>query len=318
MKNKPFLPCFLTILLSSCSVNANNIESKIFCFDTYIDIRLYEGTKAYGLDIINIMKKYDELTDNYRARDVNNVYTINHTNEQVQIDPGLWTLLNNSEAVQTMGAYNFDPFCGSLAKLWKATLENNQVLDNETIASELVKINASSMELMDLEYVTRVGEAEIDLGGIAKGYALDIAKQYLDSKKVTKYIIDAGSSSILLGEKDTKDGLFNIGLKDIKNAYLKAKNCFVSTSGTSEQLTVIDGVKYSHIVNPKTGSVVSLHDSVIVLTDSGYYGDALSTSMMMNTIEEIKEIEASHNVKAIVIDDGKISYKNDSIEVYYH
>jgi thiamine biosynthesis lipoprotein len=116
---------------------------------------------------------------------------------------------------------------------------------------------------MDLEYVTRVGEAEIDLGGIAKGYALDIAKQYLDSKKVTKYIIDAGSSSILLGEKDTKDGLFNIGLKDIKNAYLKAKNCFVSTSGTSEQLTVIDGVKYSHIVNPKTGSVVSLHVSVI-------------------------------------------------------
>ena len=116
----------------------------------------------------------------------------------------------------------------------------------------------------------------------------------------------------------TKDGLFSIGLKDVKNAYLKLKNCFVSTSSISEQGVTIDGVKYSHIINPVTGSAINTNDAVVVITDDGYLGDALSTSMMMNSVEEIKNIENEQNVKAIVINDGKITYKNNDIEVYYH
>lgn len=316
MKNKCVLLCFLPFLLTSCS---SPMKDSFLCFDTTISYSIY-GMSFLDTRFINdTFSIMDSLFDSYHQRGVTNVYSINQTNEEVDIGESvLYGILEKSLQVQSRGATYFNPLCGSLSKLWKESLDKKQVLSQEVIDAEFAKINSSNLLLKDDYKVQRVGEAEIDLGGIAKGYALDVAKDYLESKEVTNYIINAGSSSILLGEKNTKDGLYNIGIKDIKNAYFKAKNCFVSTSGIREQLTIIDSVKYSHIVNPVTGSVVPKHDTVIVITDSGFYGDALSTSMMMNTVEEIQQIEIDHNVKAIVIDDNQITYKNSEIEVYYH
>ena len=70
------------------------------------------------------------------------------------------------------------------------------------------------------------------------------------------------------------------------------------------------------IINPKTGSALNLQEAVIVISDKGYIGDALSTSMMMNTLEEIKAIESAQNVKCIVINNNSVTYHHPSIEVY--
>ena len=318
MKNKSYVLTLLPIFLISCSTNTKTVESKIFCFDTYVDVKLFEGQNDDVKEIESIFKIYDKLSDNYQSRDVNNVYTINQTNDSVTVDEQLFKMLQASFEVHNKGAAYFNPLCGTLAKKWKEALDNKQVLDNETITTELNKINTTTVSFAENNLITRTGEAELDLGGIAKGYALDVVKSYLDEKEIKQYLINAGSSSILLGEKNTKDGLFTVGLKDVNNAYLKMKNCFVSTSSISEQNAVINGVTYSHIINPVTGSAVSENDAVIVISDTGYIGDALSTSMMMNTVEEIKSIETEQNIKAIVIKNGNITYKNDSIEVYYH
>ena len=96
------------------------------------------------------------------------------------------------------------------------------------------------------------------------------------------------------------------------------KNCFVSSSSVSEQGVEINNVTYSHIINPVTGSAVNENDAVIVVSDYGYYGDAMSTSLMMNTIDEIKAIEKEHNIKTIVIKNNAISYCNEGLEVYHH
>lgn len=318
MKNKGFLLGFLPFLLISCSKNANPIESKFFGFDTYVDIKIYDGSKEDVSELENIFSTYDKLSDNYKERDVTNLYTINNTNENVVVDEKLYQMLQVSFEAKNKGATYFDPLCGSLAKKWKEAINNKQVLADDVISNELTKINNTTFSFLDSNTVKRDGEAELDLGGIAKGYALDQVKSYLDNKDIHQYLINGGSSSILLGEKNTKDGLFNVGLKDIPNAFLKVKNCFVSTSSISEQGVEIDGVKYSHIINPLTGSATSLNDGVIVISENGSLGDALSTSMMMNTIDEIKEIESNQGVKAIVIKDGAITYKNNGIEVYYH
>ena len=135
---------------------------------------------------------------------------------------------------------------------------------------------------------------------------------------VKQYLINGGSSSLLLGEKNTKDGLFTIGLKDLNNAYLKLKNCFISTSSISEQGVKIGDITYSHIINPNTGSAINENDAVIVISDNGALGDALSTSMMNNTVDEITAIETQYNVQTIVIKNNKVIYKNSGIEVSYH
>ena len=311
------LPFLLVIPLTSCQ-QTPALESKVFCFNTVVESKLYEGSKNDLKEVEKIFKFYDAISDNYQARDITNVYSINQTNNEIEIDPQLYELLKVSINVKNEGAKYFNPFCGSLAKLWKESLKNLEILDENVKFVEIQNIKDSSLLFKDNNKVERVGTAEIDLGGIAKGYALDMAKNYLDSKGISHYLLNAGSSSVLVGEKKSEDGLFSVGLRDIDNAYLKLKNCVVSTSGTSVQGVTIYDITYSHIINPETGSAINNFDAVIVISEKGYYGDALSTSMMMNTIDEIKEIEQEHNVKTIVVKDKKIVYQNSEIEVYYH
>ena len=316
MKFKPLLTALLIIPLISCSQDSS-LESKVFCFDTAIDIRLFEGEKNNLKDIENIFNYYDKITDNYKERDTNNVYSINHTNEDVKVDETLYSVLQKSFALKEDVCY-FNPLCGSLVKKWKESLKSSQILDETTISNELTKMNNSSVLFKENSVVQRLGEAEIDLGAVAKGFALDEVKSYLGSKSYSKYLISSGYSSILLGQKSSDDGLFSVGLSDIENAYLKLSNCFVSTSGVSTQGVKIDDQMYSHIVNPYTGSAINNYDTVIVVSDSGYLGDALSTSFMLSSVDEIKAVEQSKNVKALVIKDKTIIYKNESLEVYYH
>lgn len=316
MKLKSLLSTLLIIPLISCS-QASSLESKVFCFDTAIDIRLFEGEKQNLNDIENIFSYYDKISDNYKQRDVNNVYLINNTNDDVLVDETLYSMLQKSFALKEEIRY-FNPLCGSLAKKWKESLKSSQILDEATIQSELNKMNNSSVLFKDNNLIQRLGGAEIDLGAVAKGFALDEVKKYLDSKSFSKYLINSGYSSILLGQKQSDDGLFSVGLSDIDNAYLKLSNCFVSTSGVSTQGVKIDDQIYSHIVNPYTGSAINNYDTVIVISSSGCLGDAISTSFMLSSIDEIKQVEQTQNVKAIAIKDKNIVYKNESLEVYYH
>ena len=316
MNHKIIMPFIAVLSLTSCSKN-EMVTDRFFCFDTYVEIRLYNNDENAVKELKNIFTLYDKLSDNYQRRDLTNIYSINQTNSEELVDENLYKLLETSIDVRNKGATYFNPLCGSLAKKWKNALNNQQILDELTVNQELEKMNNSSINLSGSNYIQRDGEAEIDLGGIVKGYVLDEAKEYLDGLNYKQYIINAGNSSILLGEKNTKDGLFNIKINDIENGYLKLKDCVVSTSSKSVQGVTINGVTYSHIINPINGSAINENDAVIVISDCGYYGDAMSTSMMMNTIDEIKDLEIKHNIKTIIIKNGNIAYKNDEIEVYH-
>ena len=311
MKNSKFFifPIIFSTLLVSCSNKKTS-----FYFDTYVTISLLEGKKKDVENIENIFSKLDKLTDNYNSRDLNNVYTINHTNDWVEVDPDLFNLLKKSIPQNEHDLKSFNPLCGSLSKKWKDSLTNNEILSNEIITSELEKMNSTYVEFSENNKVRRIGEGEIDLGGAAKGYAIDKVKEYLVSKGYKKYLVDAGSSSILLGEKKGgKD--YVVKISDLDNAYLSLKNCFVSTSSFSTQKVEIDGVNYSHIIDPITGSAINKHDAVIVVSETGLIGDILSTAFVNESLDSIKEIEQIYNVKSIVIKDKTIIYKNDGLEV---
>lgn len=315
MKARKLLPLLLvSILTTSCSTDYSD---RIFAFDTYININIASKTQEVVGTVKDIIKQFDIITDNYLERTENNVYTINHTSEPVEVHELLKYLLMLARHVPNEGAKYFSMFCGSLAKKWKESLAKGEVLSNEVIQEELEKINNTSINLLlDGNYVQKTGEAEIDLGGIAKGYTLDIVKTYLQTENIRYYLVNAGSSSILLGEKKSDNGYYTVGLNDIPNSYIKLKNCFFSASGNLEQGVTIGDVTYSHIVNPFTGSTLTQYDTVRVVTESGYLGDALSTSLMLSSLEEIKKVEQDLNIQVIVSKDNQIVYKSDSLEVY--
>lgn len=318
MKFKSLILLFAIPLLS-CSQQAKTIESRVFCFDTSVHVKIESSEKNYLSDIENIFYQYDELSDNYQNRDITNVCSINNNlYSDITIENELYDLLQTSFSVMEEGANYFNPLCGSLAKKWKESLKENQLLEDDILSEELLKLNSSQVIFRENNVIQKIGDAEIDLGGIVKGYALDKVLEYLKEKEIKNYLINAGNSSILLGEKNADDGYFTVGLSDLNKAYLKLKNCFVSTSSKSVQGVKIGDITYSHIINPTNGSAINENDAVIVISDKGYLGDALSTSMMMNTVEEIKVIEQAQNVKVIVIKNNAVIYSNPNIEVMYH
>ena len=313
MKRNIIIPLLL-VCLSSC--NASPKEGRFTFFDTKAVVRLYEGNEENIKTLSKDFSLLDRLSDNYLSRDIFNVYEINKSNDVVSVDPALYDLLKTSFTYASTYK-QFNPLCGSLTKKWKEALKDNQVLSQEVINAGLEKINNTTVEFLDNYQIQRTGEAEIDLGAVAKGYALDGACSYLSSQNIHQYLVNLGDSSILLGEKNTDDGLFTIKIKNLDNSYLKLKNCYISTSSISEQGKKIGDVTYSHIVNPVTGSVVNLHDAVIVITSNGALGDILSTAMMNYTIEEIKQIEQSENVKCIVIKDNAAEYCHEGINIVH-
>lgn len=318
MNNKKFFPLLLVALLSSCS-SKEIVVNGLHAFDTFVDFKLFEGNETDKNELISLINDYDHMSDNYKlVAGINNVSSINSTNEEVEIDARLYTMLTSAFKYHEYHAYNFNPLCGSLAKKWKESLQKGEILSQNIIDEELIKMNNSALEFMGENKVKRVGEAEIDLGGLAKGYVLDEIYGYLVFHNINHYLVNAGSSSILLGKKNNNDGYFTVGINEkiLPNSYLKLKDCFVSTSSLVEQGVKIGDITYSHIINPTTGDATNLQEAVIVVSSSGYKGDALSTSLVNCSLEEIKQVEQEENIKVIVVNNKTITYKSESLEVY--
>ena len=330
------LPLLIAVSLTACS-KETFIEGTLFLFDTTVTYRIKNVRSSASnseREFIRIIKNIDAISDSYKKRDITSVYDLNQTNEKVQISDDLYDLLSWSNEAQKIAPY-YNPLVGSLSKLWKEALTKNEVLSDTTIQEELEKINNSELVIEETEaglFAQRIGEATIDLGAIAKGYAIDKCQEYLSSHSSGDYLINAGRSSILLGENSEEKantfkgpnpykGFYSVRVNELSNKpSFYVVNSVISTSGVSEQGVKIGDATYSHIVNPLTGSAISLYDTVIVVSYAGNYGngalgDALSTSFMMSSLEEIKEAETNYGVKAIVIKDDTVIYKNADIEL---
>ena len=325
------LPLLIAVSLTACDKEAFH-EGTYFLFDTTITYKI-KATKEVEKETIKILKNIEAISDSYNKRDVTSVYDLNQTNEKIQISEDLYDLFNWVKEAEKVAPL-FNPLVGSLSNKWKQSLENNEVLSKDIIQSELAKINSSELIIEETEqgmFAQRIGEAQIDLGAIAKGYALDKCQDYLKANTSGDYIINAGNSSILLGvNSETKPNNFK-GPNPYHQQYsvavneLSNKPCFhstrsiVSTSGISEQGVKIGGTTYSHIINPVTGSAVNNFDAVIVINDYSYgrgaIGDALSTSLMMSSLEEIKQAETEIGFEVIVIKDDNVLYKSAGLEL---
>lgn len=311
----------MVVSLSACDVLKKTYNEHLFCCGTYIDISMTLINKKPLSDTINIFNDIDTVADAYAAREKANIYDLNKTNEKLEISKELYDLLTVANDLAKEFEL-FNPLVGSLANEWKESLNKAQILPEGTIKAELDIIKNSSLVLEENNgkyYATRNGEAKIDLGAVAKGYALDrVYNEVLKDSDVTDYIVDAGSSSVLLGKCSKANEYYDNG--DNYNIFIRygygrfaANSCVISTSSIWEQAAQIEHTWYSHIVNPITGSAAVKNATVIVVSEpgKGALGDVLSTVLTMCSPEEMKQIETKYNVKVAAFDeDGYPIYQN--------
>lgn len=153
----------------------------------------------------------------------------------------------------------------------------------------------------------------IDLGGIAKGYAVDNCIGLLKKRGITNAIVTAGGDSRLLGDRRGRP--WRVGIRDPRQRdgvamVLPLVDVAISTSGDYERYFEVDGVRHHHIINPKTGKSASGVRSVTVIGPDGVTTEGLTKSVfILGPKKGLRLIESLPNVDAIVIDaTGNIFY----------
>jgi len=205
--------------------------------------------------------------------------------------------------VKSSGA--FDPSVGPLIALWKSAAKRDALPSDSEIDgarslvgfSDLVKVDGNDISF-DREGV------KLDFGAIAKGEIVDGAVKLLRSRGVTNGLVEAGGDAFAFGNRRFRFGIQDPTAKDKLMGTLEIGEGAIVTSGNYERYSEIDGKRYSHILDPRTGYPVK-NDlvSVTVTGGSAASADAMATALMvMGRKMGVKLIQANDGMDAIFVE----------------
>jgi thiamine biosynthesis lipoprotein len=221
----------------------------------------------------------------------------------------------------------FDISIAPLWKLWKSAERSGILPDHAAIRSVLPSVGYENIKLNEKKRTVRFlkPSMEIDLGGIAKGYAVDCALGALREHGITAALVDAGGDIAAVGRPPNaktwrigvrKPGLRGTRMPEIINLTAGA----VATSGDYERYVEIAGKRFSHIIDPRTGSPVEGMSSVTVIAPDATAADALATTCsVLGPVEGLNLAARLDNVEVMYIiasDSGPLTIKSHGFDGY--
>jgi len=259
--------------------------------------KIYEKVKVVD-DTCNIYNPDSEL-----ARLNTSAYR-----EPFNCGPLLWKLLLISKKYYELTGGAFDVTAGPLMKLWGFHSKLKQLPPEEKI-KEVERHIGLDKVIFDMKNHTvrfTVPGMKLDLGGIAKGFAVQQAAEFALSEGVKRGIINLSGNAYCFPEPFPGRKTYVIGIRNPldKNTVCGKTgmlNLSVATSGDYERYVVINGRHYGHIMNPATGKPVENILSVTVVTPSGTDADALSTSVFVKGAKFAEKYSSAHSDTSFLI-----------------
>lgn len=312
--------------LSGCGEKAAESETRtVYAMDTVMNLTVYGEKAASALE--NAEKELHTLDGEVLSRTAegSELSALNAANGEAvsyAADDSLPELIETALTISEATDGAFDPTLAPVLDAWGFTKETRRVPSSDELAALLARTGRDKIALKktaDGYLVTLSGGAQLDLGGIAKGYAADLLRAQLEKEGVTSATLDLGGDVFVMGKK--RDGSdWRIAVKDPGDteSYLgivSASDAFIVTSGVYERYFEENGVRYHHILDPKTGSPAeSGLVSVTVLCENGAWADALSTACFVlgpDGALALRDDLAAQGVAfelVFVTDDGRVLY----------
>lgn len=303
---------FMTALIGACgsqekeSTNESSTIAKglrkdpyaqeQFLLGTYTRIRVYDEGKKEALTpaFERIKVLGDKITINEHGSEIDAVNE-NAGIQPVKVSPEIYQLVKKAKeySVESEGAFNL--VIGGITQLWRIGFDDARKPSQAEIDQALKTLNYNKVQLDDTNQTVYLEEKGmiIDLGAIAKGYIADEVGIVLREEGVTSGIIDLGGNVLVIGHSNRgADQPWKIGIQDPNDARgsvigsIEEMDKSVVTSGIYERYLELDGEKYHHIFDTKTGYPVD-NDvaSVSIITDHSIDGDALTTLVFAKGIE---------------------------------
>lgn len=241
----------------------------------------------------------------------------------VKVDQEVFNLIYRSVRISELTQGAFDITYGSIDKrLWNFDKTMTSLPDKETARKMVQLINYKNI-VLDKKAGTvflREKGMRIGFGGIGKGYAADRARLILEQNGVTGGVVNAAGDLTTWGtQPNGKPWTVGIADPDAKQhpfSYLDISNMAVATSGNYEKYVTIDGKRYSHTIDPKTGLPVSGIKSVTIICSNAELADALATPVtVMGVKAGLDLINQMKNIACIIIDDNDRLYTSKNINI---
>ncbi|AWM74698.1 MULTISPECIES: FAD:protein FMN transferase [Lactobacillus] len=212
-------------------------------------------------DSFTLIDHYEDLlTVN---RDESEVMDVNHAagKHPVQVSSGTYDLIKLA-VEESRKNFGFNALIGPVVKLWAIGFKDAHVPTDDQIKERMKLIDPFSVDLNDVDQTVFLKKSgmELDLGGIAKGWIADRIKDYWMAYGVHAGIINLGGNILLVGDSPKRtSGQWSVGVQDPKEprgnniASVMVPQCSAVTSGTYERYLEVDGHKYHHLIDPRTG-----------------------------------------------------------------
>lgn len=310
MKNKFFFLSILIAILGACSQPKK--ELKLVKFEgeaqgTYYAVTYFDGdNRNFQTSIDSLLATFDQCASIYQKNSL--ISRINNNESGVKVDSIFIHIFNLAQQIskETNGA--FDCTVGPLVKAWGFSIKENKDLEIPKIDTLMQYIGYQKVKIEHGVFVKESPQIMIDFNAIAQGYSTDLIAHFLKSKGIENYLVDVGGEVLGKGEKidgspwivGIEKPADNAESERIVQTRVMLKDKALCTSGNYRKYRMINGKKYSHEIDPKTGNPVT-HNllSVSVMASDCGAADAYATAFMVMGLKKSKAFLVNHPELAV-------------------
>ncbi|WP_231391017.1 MULTISPECIES: FAD:protein FMN transferase [unclassified Aquimarina] len=319
-----FTLLFLATISSSFSQQIYKRTLKLM--GSRFDITVVEKDKTTANQYIDIaveeIERIEKLISSWDKNSQTSLINNNAGVNPVKVDTELFDLIFRAIQISKLTDGAFDISYASMDRIWKFDNSMKEMPSEEEIKTSVARVGYKYIVLdkkKSTVFLTQKG-MKIGFGAIGKGYAADKAKNLLISKGVHAGIINASGDMNTWGKQpdgsEWKVAITNPLNKNNAFALLPVVEKAVVTSGNYEKYVILDGKRYSHIIDPRTGYPSTGIVSATVFAPKAELADALATSVFVMGIETgLNRINQLNGIECIIIDDQGNIHTSDHIKI---
>jgi len=288
---------------------------------TVVALNEKNGNEFIDLAILEITRT-EKLISSWDLESQTSLINSNAGITPVRVDKELFGLIERSIAISKLTKGAFDISYASMDRIWKYDGSMTQMPTEKEITSSVKKVGYQNIILNNEEQTVflKLKGMKIGFGAIGKGYAADKAKELLINKGVKSGIINASGDLNAWGKQsngnDWMVAITNPLNKEKAFSWLPVNNAAVVTSGNYEKFVKFNGIRYSHIIDPRTGYPSTGIISVTIFTTSAEFADAISTSIFVMGVETgLDFINQLKGVDCIIVDENNKVITSENIEL---
>jgi FAD:protein FMN transferase len=290
---------------------ARVLEERAAIMGTEIAILIADETEEAARGAIRAgfaqMRRIDDLMTDWRAspfEEINRMAGI----APVKVSDEILYVVQESIRISKLTGGNFDISYAGAGRLWDFKRSPPVVPAKEAIEASLELVGYSKIQVRADEKTVFLPAKgmRIGLGGIAKGYSIDCAVRAIRERGIRNFAVNAGGDLTVRGRKGGR--LWRVSIRHPRDqgrniALLPISNGTVATSGDSERFFVVDGVRYCHILDPRTGIPARECQGVTLVAKEACLADALATAVfVMGPLQGMRLIESLNHVEGLIVD----------------